>query len=241
VETALRRAGKAYVLGVTGGAQFWSWGEAPAIAGTAEEIAAALEASRYVRLSAGEGAKGPRLHDRAYLELADLDAAAEGYPGSRGIWTRGLLVRRSLADQELAFFATWCPQGTSIDRGAGAGRGPPLGHRGRLRDGQERTRPRPQRDQELARLAPPRLAGHARLRHDGGAPPQGGGHGGTPKKRLGRTTAQMVRWSVQELRRVACRLAQRRIEPALVIAWSAWRRCRQAVAQQAHRKRRAQL
>ncbi len=113
VEMALRRAGKGYVLGVTGGAQFWSWGKEEAIAGTAEEIAAALPASRYARLSAGDGAKGPRRYDWAYLELADLDAEAEGYPGSRGIWTRGLLIRRSLADQDLAFFATWCPRGTS--------------------------------------------------------------------------------------------------------------------------------
>ena len=43
---------------------------------------------------------------------------------------------------------------------------------------------------------------------------------------------------MQEIRRVAVRLAQRRIEPALILAWSAWRRAHQAVAQQAHFKRR---
>jgi len=116
VETALRRAGKGYVLGVIGTSQFWSWGKEPAIAGTAEEIAAALPASRYVRLSAGDGTKGPRLYDWAYLELADLDAEAGGYPGSHGVWTRGLLIRRSVADQDLAFFTTWCPQGTAMER-----------------------------------------------------------------------------------------------------------------------------
>jgi SRSO17 transposase len=114
VEMALRRAGKGYVLGVTAASQFWSWGKEPAIAGTAERIAAALPASSYVRLSAGDGAKGPRLHDWAYLELADLDAARD-YPGSHGVWTRGLLIRRGLGDQELAFFATWCPRGTPIE------------------------------------------------------------------------------------------------------------------------------
>jgi hypothetical protein len=51
----------------------------------------------------------------------------------------------------------------------------------------------------------------------------------------------MVRWSVQEIRRLAGRLAQRRIEPALVIAWSGWRRCHHAMAQQAHLKRILQL
>lgn len=115
VEMELRRAGKGYVLGVTSGSQFWSWGNEEAMAGTAKDIAAALPASGYVRLSAGDGSKGPRLYDWAYLELADLDAEAEGYPGSHGLWTRGLLVRRSLTDQDLAFFTTWCPQGTSIE------------------------------------------------------------------------------------------------------------------------------
>ncbi|MCC2665415.1 MAG: hypothetical protein K0S35_3337 [Geminicoccaceae bacterium] len=47
----------------------------------------------------------------------------------------------------------------------------------------------------------------------------------------------MVRWSMQEIRRVAGRLAQRRIDPALVIAWSAWRRCHQAIAREAHLRR----
>src|ERR687885_1775148 len=115
VEMALRRAGKGYVLGVTGSQLFWSWGDKPPIAGTAAEIAAALPPSAYVRLAAGDGTKGPRLYDWAYLELADLDAEAEGYPGSEGIWTRGLLIRRSLTDQDLAFFTTWCPQGTPIE------------------------------------------------------------------------------------------------------------------------------
>ena len=34
--------------------------------------------------------------------------------GRAGPWTRGLLVRRSLADGELAFSSTWCPAGTGI-------------------------------------------------------------------------------------------------------------------------------
>jgi hypothetical protein len=51
----------------------------------------------------------------------------------------------------------------------------------------------------------------------------------------------MVRWSLQEIRRIAWRLAQRRIEPAFVIAWSVWRRCHQAEAQKAHLKQKLQL
>ena len=51
----------------------------------------------------------------------------------------------------------------------------------------------------------------------------------------------LVRWSVQEIRRIAIRLAQRRIEPAYVIAWSLWRRAHQAAAQRSHLKRTMQL
>jgi SRSO17 transposase len=117
VEKVLRQAGKGYVLGVTGTHPFWSWGKAP-VAGTAEEIAQALPASAWVRLSAGDGTKGPRLYDWACLELADLDAEEVGGP-EPGTWTRGLLVRRSLSDASLAYFTTWCPTGTSLDVLAG--------------------------------------------------------------------------------------------------------------------------
>jgi SRSO17 transposase len=112
VEKVLRRAGKGYVLGVTGTHPFCSWGKAP-VAGTAEEIARALPASAWARLSAGDGTKGPRLYDWAYLELADLDAEEVGCPAP-GTWTRGLLVRRSLSDASLAYFTTWCPGGTAL-------------------------------------------------------------------------------------------------------------------------------
>src|SRR6187397_3196549 len=114
VETALRRAGKGYVLGVNGSHPFNSWGDKPLVAGTAEAIARTLPASAWARLSAGEGTKGPRLHDWAYLELADLEAA-EYADGLSGPWTRGLLIRRSLTDGDLAYFTTWCPAGTGIE------------------------------------------------------------------------------------------------------------------------------
>jgi SRSO17 transposase len=113
IEMMLRRAGKGYVLGVTGKHHFGSWGKEP-MAGPAYEIAAARAASSWKRLSAGQGTKGPRLHDWTYIELADLDAA-EFYDGADGTWTRGLLVRRNIADGDLAFFSTWCPAGTTID------------------------------------------------------------------------------------------------------------------------------
>jgi SRSO17 transposase len=114
VEMALRRAGKGYVLGVNATSQFNSWGAKPPVAGTAAAIASTLDPSAWCRLSAGVGSKGERLFDWAYLELADLEAA-EYNESLSGVWTRGLLIRRNIADGDLAFFATWCPAGTGME------------------------------------------------------------------------------------------------------------------------------
>jgi SRSO17 transposase len=114
IEMALRRAGKGYVLGVNANHHFGSWGNKPPLAGTAEEIARDLDPACWQRLSAGEGTKGARLHDWAYCELADLDAA-EYDEGQFGLWTRGLLIRRGITDGSLAFFSTWCIAGTGIE------------------------------------------------------------------------------------------------------------------------------
>jgi SRSO17 transposase len=113
VEMALRRAGKAYVLGVNATSQFNSWGTKPPVAGTAAEIAGNLEPAAWRRLSARAGSKGERLFDWAYLELADLEST-EYNENLSGLWTRGLLIRRTIADGALAFFATWCPAGTPV-------------------------------------------------------------------------------------------------------------------------------
>jgi SRSO17 transposase len=114
IETLLRREGRGYVLGANATDQFNSWGRLPVVAGTAEEIARALPASAWRRLSAGEGTKGARLYDWAYLELADLEAD-EFNPALSGTWARGLLIRRNNADDALAYFSTWCPAGTGIE------------------------------------------------------------------------------------------------------------------------------
>jgi SRSO17 transposase len=126
VEATLRRAGKGYVLGVSSDHRFNSWGKSRCVAGTAGTIAQNLTASDWARLSAGEGTKGARLHDWVYLELADLDIA--DYDAGRSglserlsltmnvrLWTRGLLIRRNIADGDLAFFSTWSPAGTPIE------------------------------------------------------------------------------------------------------------------------------
>ena len=115
IERDLRSAGKGYVLGVSSTHWFGSWSKKRPIGGTAAQIAEALKPADWKRLSAGHGTKGPRLHDWAYLELANLQAD-EFNDELHGLWTRGLLVRRHITDGELAFFSTWCPAGTPINR-----------------------------------------------------------------------------------------------------------------------------
>jgi SRSO17 transposase len=114
LEMALRRAGKGYVLGVTGAHHVRSWGVLPIVSGNAEEVANSIPDDAWQCLSAGDGTKGARLHDWAYLELAHLEAD-EFVQGAEGFWTRGLLIRRHIADGELAYFSTWCPADTPIE------------------------------------------------------------------------------------------------------------------------------
>jgi hypothetical protein len=46
---------------------------------------------------------------------------------------------------------------------------------------------------------------------------------------------------MQEIRRIAIKLAQRRVQPAHVIAWSLWRRAHQAAARRPHLQNKMQL
>ena len=119
IEMGLRRAATGYVPGVNANHSFRSWGKLLAVAGTAKDIAEALPDNAWRRLSAGEGTKGARLHGWACLDLADLDAAdlaaADLGAAFAGVWTRGLLIRRNIADGDLAFFSTWCPLGTPVE------------------------------------------------------------------------------------------------------------------------------
>lgn len=114
IEMLLRRLGKGYVLGVTDSHQIWSWNTGMSVSGTAADIALKLEPSCWQRISAGSGTKGKRSYDWVHCELAILTAAKFG-ADVRGLWTRGLLIRRSISDQNLAFYTTWPPAGTPVE------------------------------------------------------------------------------------------------------------------------------
>src|SRR3954463_5633655 len=101
-DRALRRRIEArrrgYVLAVTGGQRLGF--------ARVDAWAAKVPPEGWRRLSAGEGAKGPRLYDWAYTPCRG---------GAPAGWEKGLLVRRKLDEpDELAFYLTLAPEGTDL-------------------------------------------------------------------------------------------------------------------------------
>jgi len=89
-------------------------------------------------------------------------------------------------------------------------------------------------------MASARFAGDARFRDDGDHSQQGQCsrvHAEKNPTEADAADPDLIRWSVQEIRRIATRLARRRIQPAHIIAWSLWRRAHQAAAQAAHHRK----
>jgi len=243
IEQQLRQAGKGYVLGL---AALMCFDPGQAAIGRRQGRRHRLDAcsSDWKRLSAGAGTKGPRLHDWCYLELADLEVE-EFDNANHGLWTRGLLIRRNIVDGDLAFFTTWCPAATPIETLVAV-----EGHRWAIEDSFETAKNEFGLDHDESRswhgwhrhvsLVMLAFAMMAVIRHRANPPP--------PKKRNAElqqkpkhSHAVMIRWSIQEVRRIAIRLARKRIQPARIIAWSLWRRAHQAAAQRAHFKANRQL
>jgi SRSO17 transposase len=93
---------QAYVLAVSGKEYVWlSWQQRQV-----KPVLAALPEEGWTRLSAGDGAKGPRWYDWGWLPLADpLEAD----------WRRWLLVRRSLSEpSEVRAYVVFAPQDTTL-------------------------------------------------------------------------------------------------------------------------------
>jgi len=72
-----------------------------------DEVVAKLPAEAWQRLSAGEGSKGPRLYDWAWLEMECSDLPQE--------WKRFLLARRSLEKpEEIAYYFVYAPAAVTL-------------------------------------------------------------------------------------------------------------------------------
>jgi len=98
---------QAYVLAVRANEAIWVWDEeqGPRQVRVAE-LAAKMPQDAWQRLSAGEGAKGPRWYDWTRKALP-----RQPQPG----WSCWLLVRRSLEEPgELAYYLAFAPAGTPL-------------------------------------------------------------------------------------------------------------------------------
>ena len=116
IELALRRAYKGYVLGVDESASLLVLGRKPRARALPRTSPRASPDQDWLRLSAGAGSKGPACSTGPICELATLRADALDAALDQSLWTRGLLVRRGVADGALAYFTTWCPAGTPVEK-----------------------------------------------------------------------------------------------------------------------------
>jgi len=94
----------AHVLAIKRTERLWSTTTGTPVAATT--LAEAVPETAWERLSAGAGAKGPRVYAWARVPIRPLRE-----PG----WDSWLLVRRSLADPtDRAYYGCFCPAGTSL-------------------------------------------------------------------------------------------------------------------------------
>ena len=115
----------------------------------ADSVVASWEASKWQRLSAGEGNQGPRYYDWAWQELS--------YRLTPAGWKQWLLARRSLSDpSEIAYYLVFAPETVSLQQvvQVAGSRGP--GGRGLFDGGQSgRTKKGAQfQQQEAAQFIP---------------------------------------------------------------------------------------
>ena len=103
----LEREGLSHVLAIKRNEKLWALTEKGPRQVRADQLASQVEETGWVRCSAGNGAKGPRLYDWAAVDIRPLKELGKGY------W---LLVRRSLADPgELAYYVCFGPAGTTLE------------------------------------------------------------------------------------------------------------------------------
>ena len=111
----LEQQEQAFVLAVTSNEPLWcNIGRGPRQERTAA-MAASVADEQWYRLSAGDGAKGPRLYDWARVALERLTWLGLE-DGEEPRWEHWLLVRRSIEKPaELAYYVVFCPAGTELE------------------------------------------------------------------------------------------------------------------------------
>ena len=103
----LEREGIAHVLAIKSNEKLRAWTDKGPGQVRADRLASQVEEVGWIRCSAGDGAKGPRVYDWALVEIRPLREPAKGY------W---LLARRSVAKpEELAYYVCYGPAGTTLE------------------------------------------------------------------------------------------------------------------------------
>ena len=99
----VEESGMGYVVAVSSAQRLFLGG----FYGRADALAAGLPADAWARISCGAGTKGQRLYDWAFVPFA-LQSDDE--------WTKGLLVRRSIAEpRERAYYLCRARKGTTVE------------------------------------------------------------------------------------------------------------------------------
>lgn len=102
---------KAFVLAVNGNEPLWCDIGRGVRQERVKDMVASIPTDEWQRLSAGDGAKGPRLYDWARVPLERLTWLSEEEPR----WEHWLLVRRSIEKpEELAHYVVFCPVDTAL-------------------------------------------------------------------------------------------------------------------------------
>ena len=102
----LEREGIPHVLAIKSNEQLWAWTEKGPRQVRADPLASWVDECDWHRLSAGDGAKGPRFYDWTTVAIRPLREPGKEY------W---LLARRSIAKPaELAYYVCFGPSGTAM-------------------------------------------------------------------------------------------------------------------------------
>ena len=103
----LEHEGIAHVLAIKSNEKLWALTDKGPRQVRADQLASGVEESHWMRLSAGNGAKGPRLYEWTRVVIRPLREPGKGY------W---LLARRSIAQPaELAYYVCFGPADTALE------------------------------------------------------------------------------------------------------------------------------
>ena len=104
----LEEQGIPHVLAVRSNEKLWAWTEKGPRQVRADRLASQVDETGWIRCSAGDGPKGPRLYDWVTVAIRPLREPGRGY------W---LLTRRSVAKpEELAYYVCFGPAGTTLEQ-----------------------------------------------------------------------------------------------------------------------------